>query len=520
MLVITVFWAVAGVALADVHALSLKLNAEEITTGTPLDGFVSYSIEFSSFPDFVGSSATPNDFSNTLINNIGYYQGSNPYIRVGGNTQDFAIYDENETLPLRPSFFDLYNVWPKIKFSHGFNLGGNNDSRVYETLNQTVPLACKALSNGNFYRFEYGNEPDLYNGIIPTAQVRPASYNEFDYVGEWLQGTRTINELVQQNCPNLMDNDTYGFMAPSFAGTNNSLNAPLAWSDGLDADADIRTFSSHNYISGANSLGVTLQGTLMNHTRTKQSVNAHVADYNAVNPGTTGAVPHIFGETNSLYQQGRPGLSNTFGAALWAVDFLLYSASVNIQRVHLHMGTNYRYQAWQPVTTNITSVGTKAPYYGGVAAAAFLGNLNVATVQIAELDTGAGDDMESAYLAYVDGVLRRVMFINLREYNYTLNGTGDLGGATNPSPRTVRTYSLSVGNLTETGAGVQRLSANGSDAITGVTFDGWSYNYELERGAPVRLGNVTVGERLNVTEDGVLSVGVADSEAAIVTLDS
>jgi hypothetical protein len=54
MLVITVFWAVAGVALADVHALSLKLNAEEITTGTPLDGFVSYSIEFSSFPDFVG----------------------------------------------------------------------------------------------------------------------------------------------------------------------------------------------------------------------------------------------------------------------------------------------------------------------------------------------------------------------------------------------------------------------------------------------------------------------------------
>lgn len=268
-----------------------------------------------------------------------------------------------------------------------------------------------------------------------------------------------------------------------------------------------------SYISGANSLGVTLQGTLMNHTRTKQSVDAHVAEYAAIAPS---GVPHIFGETNSLYQQGRPGLSNTFGAALWAADFLLYSASAGIGRVHLHMGTNYRYQAWQPVDTNVTSVGTKAPYYGGVAAAAFLGNLNVATVQVAELDMGTDDDgAESGYLAYVDGVLTKVMFINLREHNYTLNGTGP---GLNPAARAVRTYSLQLGNLTS-GAGVQRLSANGSDAITGVTFDGWSYNYELERGRPVRLANVTVGERVNVT-DGVLSVGVADSEAVILTLDN
>jgi hypothetical protein len=152
----------------------------------------------------------------------------------------------------------------------------------------------------------------------------------------------------------------------------------------------------------------------MNHTRTKQSVDTHVTEYNTINPG----IPHVFGETNSLFNQGRPGLSNTFGAALWVADFMLYSASSNIQRVHLHMGTNYRYQSWQPVTTNITSIGTKAPYYGNIAVAAFLGNLNVAPVQVAELDTG-GDEHEAAYLAYVDNVLRRIMFINMNEYNYT-----------------------------------------------------------------------------------------------------
>jgi len=58
-------------------------------------------------------------------------------------------------------------------------------------------------------------------------------------------------------------------------------------------------------------------------------------------------LPFIMGETNSLYNQGRPGLSNTFGAALWGVDFNLWCATNNISRVHMHQGTNYRYQFGQ-----------------------------------------------------------------------------------------------------------------------------------------------------------------------------
>ena len=82
----------------------------------------------------------------------------------------------------------------------------------------------------------------------------------------------------------------------------------------------------------------------MNHAVTKRAVDAHVAEYNTIlaqNPSDP-APPMIFGETNSLYNQGRPGLSNTFGAALWGVDFNLYAASVGFKRVHMHMGTNYR----------------------------------------------------------------------------------------------------------------------------------------------------------------------------------
>lgn len=51
--------------------------------------------------------------------------------------------------------------------------------------------------------------------------------------------------------------------------------------------------------------------------------------------------------------------------------------------------------------------------------------------------------------------------------------------------------------------------------MTGVTFDGLSYNYELANGKPVLLGNVTRGEVLRVNEVGLLSVDVPRSSAVI-----
>lgn len=72
-------------------------------------------------------------------------------------------------------------------------------------------------------------------------------------------------------------------------------------------------------------------------------MDAHIAEYEQIWPeGTDAGPPLIMGETNSLYNEGKPGLSNSFGAALWGIDFNLYCASVGIKRVHMHMGTNYR----------------------------------------------------------------------------------------------------------------------------------------------------------------------------------
>ncbi|KAI1282627.1 glycoside hydrolase family 79 protein [Xylaria sp. FL0933] len=522
-------------------ASRLPAVAADIILGQPLEGFVSFSIEFSSFPDFAGNVSSPNKFSNNLLDNLGYLIGTKPYIRVGGNTQDYAIYSPNLTIALNgtvnatrspdypttieigPSYFESYLTWPNVKFSHGFNMGGNHDSRQWATLLQTAAIACKTLGKDRLYWWEYGNEPDLF-ATSSQGPVRPANYSESDYVAEWLAGTRAIRGVIAQNCPGMLSNETYGYIAPSFAGTANHLKAPLAWADGLDTDGTVRYFSTHNYISGATSPGVTLQGTLMNHTRTRSSVDAHVSEFAAISAAAPGLV-QILGETNSLYNQGKPGLSNSFGAALWGIDFNLYCASVGIGRVHMHMGTNYRYASWQPIDTDLAVAGTKAPYYGNVAVAAFLGNLRIEPVRVAHLElehaeeanNGTDTDVgvkDSAYAAYVDNVLTRIMVVNMRAYNYTLNGTGDLSSP-NPAARPVRTYNFGVDGF-EDGrqAVVRRLVANGSDAITGISWDGISYNYELDLGKPVRLGNVTTGEKV-VVRGGAVEVAVPDSQAVV-----
>lgn len=272
----------AGVVLCKVQRLAVSLDTADIKSGTPLDGFLSYSIEFASFPDFageythasarslepsrliysLGNKSSPNTFSDNLLNNLGYLQGDKPYIRVGGNTQDYAIYNGNLTVALNgtvnatrspdypttieigPSFFESYSTWPNVKFSHGFNMGGNNDPRAQDTLTQTAELACKALGTDKLYVWEYGNEADLF-ATSAQGPVRPSSYNESDYVNEWLDGVAVIKSAFQKNCPDLAAIDTYKYMAPSFGGVANHLKAPLAWADGLDNTENIKYFSSH-----------------------------------------------------------------------------------------------------------------------------------------------------------------------------------------------------------------------------------------------------------------------------------
>lgn len=134
----------------------------------------------------------------------------------------------------------------------------------------------------------------------------------------------------------------------------------------------------------------------------------------------------------------------------------------------------------------------------------------------------SSDSAEAAYAAhYTHGhsdKLARIIVVNMHSYNTTVDGQG-LEPVPHPPKRTSRKYTFAVDKAHHSGTvQVQRLFANGSDAITGITFDGWSYNYELDEGKPVRLHNVTVREKTKV-RNGEVTVEVPDSSAVLLSFD-
>lgn len=112
---------------------------------------------------------------------------------------------------------------------------GGSTADGWQTLVDTVPLACKALSGGKLYYWEYGNEPDLY-----SPSVRPDDWDTGMYVDQFKNGSSEIIELVKQHCSGL----SLGFMAPSFAGVGNGLDVSTAV-DGIDGAVDLEVFSTH-----------------------------------------------------------------------------------------------------------------------------------------------------------------------------------------------------------------------------------------------------------------------------------
>ena len=52
---------------------------------------------------------------------------------------------------------------------------------------------------------------------------------------------------------------------------------------------------------------------------------------------------YVLGETNSFSCHGAPGVSNTAGAALWGLDYVLLAGQLGMTRVYFHQGIGYKY---------------------------------------------------------------------------------------------------------------------------------------------------------------------------------
>ncbi|KAJ6780290.1 hypothetical protein PWT90_07530 [Aphanocladium album] len=470
------------------------------TDGSLYSSFVSLSIELIGFPDWAGSRAAPNEYSNNLIDALVAAQGSPMVVRVGGNSADRAIFDKTLTTPtasscrnadpgawqcIGPKFFDSYGAFPQgTLYSHNFNVATWNSSG-FNTLEATVPLACNAL-RGHLALFEVGNEPDLYIG-----KRRESSYNVNDFVSDWTNTTQRFERYLQEACPDMAENLSYMF--PSVSSPGSRLRVPDIYVSAADSTKHVTQVSVHNYMAGATQPGVTLQATLMNHTAVERSIAGHVSYAKSISANAD----YVIGEHNSLYGGGAAGLSDVFGAALWGMDFSLHAATTGIiKRVHFHQSIGSPYAAWSPVSPQ----QTKPPFYGKLAANTFLANSS--SLQVKKLNVAGRADLDSAYGAYLDGNLERIAILNLREYD---SGSG--------KRRDNQEYNIRVEPSSRWI--VKRLSAPGARDKTKITFNGFAYEAKTA-GKPERMTSRPSNTQVTAGRSGQLVVRVSDSEAAVI----
>ncbi|KAH8924377.1 glycoside hydrolase family 79 protein [Atractiella rhizophila] len=471
------------IALSSLHAvLGIPFSTPSNATSGLYSAFVSISIELVGFPAYAGSRSSPNQYSVNMVKTLGTFQNAMPVIRVGGNSQDRAIYDASYTgtaaatscpsdssakTCIGPKFFDSYNSFPDTKYTFGFNQA-RNDASGANTLQKVVGLACKAIGVDNLEVFEFGNEPDLFS----NNGYRSSSYNEANYVAEWKNNTGIIRGLLQSACPEFISQDVYGYMGPSLSSPGSN---PLRSLTRTDTTQPERADSS-----------VTVENTLMNHAKVKSSIGNHVNARNSINED----LDYVIGEHNSLYGGGAAGKSDTFGAALWAMDFSLYAATQGIKRVHFHFANGSPYSFWQPSGPN-----TLPSYYGALAAARLLGDSS--KVSVVEIPQSVSTDV--MYAAYENGKLARLAIINNKYYTSGTRGS--------------KTYTVPVDGAGTLNLKSEILMGEAADTKNAVSFGGVQYRF-ADQGLPSSGGPAVQ----TWTASGQIQVSVQDSTAVVITV--
>lgn len=218
-------------------------------------------------------------------------------------------------------------------------------------------------------------------------------------------------------------------------------------------------------------------------------------------------VPYVLREMSSIGPIGMHMVSDTFGAALWTLNFFLYTATLNISSVQMHMTDNSNASAWQPINVYGKDPFVRPQYYAHAAVAQIIGNGN-GTTQIGALDVGgAGGDYKGrirAYSAYANGALQSIIMINSKQANASDSNKGSF------------TFNLNWGSgSANKKIYLSYLTADGADSLDGTVWNGMTFS-DADGLASVVDESVY---SYQLDGNGAVSVSVRDSEAVVANID-
>ncbi|GLB40604.1 putative glycosyl hydrolase family 79 C-terminal beta domain [Lyophyllum shimeji] len=426
--------------LSTVHAVDVSVPLLAGPSTPKVSGsLISLSIEGDRWTDWTGTTSRNNFFFNTL-DNLKQITREPPHIRIGANSEDhtnfrqdthFAQtvfppytpvvpYPEATNITVGDSYYATTRFLPPdTHVTWGVNLGSNNiTAAVLETRSIVKAFSSPEIKRAGIVLdyLEMGNEPDLYknNGL------RAKNYTSAQWVDDWLRFARNVSAAA-----GLSPTSHTKFLGASFAGsshTTTGFSPQAAFAAGLLTGPGklISTISQHRY-SGSFCAG---NGGLLQDLMTKSTIRGNLTIFVPDIQATFAqGLDYILGETNSYACHGAPGVSNTAGAALWALDYALFATQLKISRVFFHVGVGFKYSMIQPVTlTRSTLDGSPLPaplpphvqpqYYAAIIAAEAIGKTCNAQV----LELSINHPQIAGYAFYEHGFLARAVFINSKAY--------------------------------------------------------------------------------------------------------
>jgi hypothetical protein len=531
--------------ISHISAVNIDINVpKNPKTRALLRDVVGYSIE----PIWVDSYIRTRKASN-LLSVIADITGKPPAIRIGGTTADqtyqhASLITGNASVaipdPRTAKTFNITPVWyqtwsnyfpPETDFIYTLNFADNTSA--WANAVRQAESACGGLGS-KLKQFELGNEIDHYTnkGWRP---LYPA-WGVDTYIEQYRNLTKQITN------------------SPWYSG----LSHPPTFQAGVIADPPLIP-DQHDEIDDFSIANLTANGTggllarpedksrisslcvhlypqstcdtqrwhrmrldlLSNHTVLWLNVSQFIPEIEAADQAN---IPLVMGETNSVSCGGRSGISDTFGAALWAVDYVLLGASLGFQKIFFHLGAQSEYSAFTPepyvYKNQRLTGGMRSTWYSHYFVAKILATIGNKSLAIAAL-SDANSSTLAGYGIYAENALEKLVFLDVGVWNST-------EGLSNPSTINVKdgkSFSsgirpksllvVSTAWLTGQRITVTRLTAPGTNAKSNITVSGVTFDMDSGR----KVGT-EVDETLIVGRDGQLRVLLPRAEGILLELES
>lgn len=496
--------------------------------------FAGMGIEPTNLFSYLGYSKT-NTFSIQLFQNLADFSGVPPQLRIGGNAQDSIIYDSSVkqyNLVNNPkssgkgavawdlhlfgdTYFKALNRLPTATpIVFGLNLAYDASDWAERIVN-TARQALTQVTTATVISFEIGNEPDLYGG----NGFRNATYDGQLYTNEWLSRAEAVANQVLTPL-----NYSSRYFEPGTAASTigKTFEIALLMNDGINRTANgtkssyIAGWNEHDYFYFVNvsTGGLTLDHLLdLDNTENqyvsfavssseKRPLLTHISRFaywaKQVAIGRSTGYPYYLREMGSAGPIGLKGISDTFAASLWTLNFFLYAAQLNISSVDFHMTDNSYAAPWAPVTRSGVAPHVRPSYYAFAAMAQLLGNTN-GTGRVAELGNNGNSNVR-VYAVYAHDTFQSIVLINANLANASASDKSSI------------TFNLDLPGFRNQVLYLSTLTADGGDSTSGTTWNGLTFSDDNGKSSGDSQSAATT---VRIDGTGKASIKVRNSQAII-----